>query len=87
MRSESASGLMVKALGWKLRDLGLSPSQCSPFPAIRNCSRENYLFNIQLYLHNYVSIKKLIKSMANYNNYIVDVANMQYNSEISKMST
>ena len=38
---------MVKALSWKSRDLGSSPSQCSPFPAIRNCSRENnYLFKI-----------------------------------------
>ena len=37
--------LMVKALSQKLRDLGLSPSWHSPFPAIRNCSRENYLFN------------------------------------------
>ena len=33
---------MVKALGQKSRDLGLSPSWCSPFPAVLNCSRENY---------------------------------------------
>ena len=44
MRSESAGGLMVKTLSQKMRDLGLSPSQHSPFPAL-NCSRENYLFN------------------------------------------
>ena len=30
-KSESAGGLMVKALGQKLRDLDSSPSQCSPF--------------------------------------------------------
>ena len=33
VKSESAGGLMVKALGQKLRDLGSSPSQHSPFPA------------------------------------------------------
>ena len=37
---------MVKALSQKSRDLGLSPSRHSPFPAVRNCSRENYLFII-----------------------------------------
>ena len=31
MRSESAGGLKVKALGQTPRDLGLSPSQCSNF--------------------------------------------------------
>ena len=33
MRSESAGGLMVKALSWNSRDLDLSPSWHSPFPA------------------------------------------------------
>ena len=35
VRSESAGGLIVKALGWKSRDLGLSPSWHSPFPATK----------------------------------------------------
>ena len=42
VRSESAGGLMVMALIQKSRDLGLSPSWCSPFPAL-NCS-EKILF-------------------------------------------
>ena len=51
IRQESAGGLVVKALGQKLRDLGLSPSQHSPFPAL-NCPRENYLFIIFYILDN-----------------------------------
>ena len=46
MRSESAGGLMVKALGRNSRDLGSSPSWHSPFPASKRIAlRENYLFN------------------------------------------
>ena len=40
MRSESAGGLMVKALGQKSRDLGSSPSWHSPFPALKIALRK-----------------------------------------------
>ena len=53
---------MVKALGWKLRDLGLSPSWHSPFPAIRNCSRENYLLIHISNLRNVVHDNEVFKA-------------------------
>ena len=43
MRSKSAGGLKVKALGQTPRDLGLSPSWCSNFSCSKFASRENYL--------------------------------------------
>ena len=39
----SAGGLMVKALSWTPRDLGLSPSQHSTFPALNLLQEKIYL--------------------------------------------
>ena len=50
MRSKSAGGLMVKALGRKSRDLGSSPSRRSPFPASKIALEKiNYLITFFSY--------------------------------------
>ena len=58
MRSKSAGGLKVKALGMTPRDLGSSPSQCSNFSCSKFASRENYLF-INSYKANENHIRKM----------------------------
>ena len=46
MRSKSAGGLMVKALGQNLRDLGLSPSQWLTFSCYK-IALEKIIYLIQ----------------------------------------
>ena len=53
VRSESAGGLKVKALGWTPSGLGLSPSWCSNFSLLKIFAlRENYLFNTKTQIGN-----------------------------------